>query len=205
MLLKVIIRESDVKTQATAAFIRQQLAALDEYIGTVDSNIKKFNTHVKSLNRDLERRRQQSTDVLTNLFKFYKAASDKVFVEYIMRKEEEYEEGPPMTADSLMNLAANKYKIWLRRNEWNAKSESETKILDLEAKLMSLQKMDKSKETVKKPGTHKKELKATKNPKRDKTKRDKPAWMTKAPSATEKGKYKTVDIKDYWWCDALAC
>ena len=40
MLLKVIIRESDVDTQATASFIRQQLAALDEYIGTVDSNIK---------------------------------------------------------------------------------------------------------------------------------------------------------------------
>ena len=43
-----------------------------------------------------------------------------------------------MTADSLMNLAANKYKIRLRRNEWNAKSEYETKILALESKLMSL-------------------------------------------------------------------
>ena len=43
------------------------------------------------------------------------------------------------------------------------------------------------------------------NPKNDKAKQDKPEWMTKAPSATEKGKAKTVDIKDYWWCDALAC
>ena len=124
MLLKVIIRESDVDTQATAAFIRQQLAALDEYIGTVDSNIKKFNTHVKSLTHDLKRRLQQSTDVLTNLFKGYKAASNKVFIEYIMQKEDEYEEGSPMTADSLMKLAANKYKIGLQRNEWNAKYES---------------------------------------------------------------------------------
>ena len=80
MLLKVIIRKSDVGTQATAAFICQQLASLDEYIGTVDSDIKRFNTHVKSLTRDLERRRQQSTDVLTNLFKGYKDASGKVFV-----------------------------------------------------------------------------------------------------------------------------
>ena len=107
---------------------------MDEYIGTVDSNIKKFNTHVKSLTRNLECRHQQSTDVLANLFKGYKAASDKVFVEYIMRKEEEYKEGSPMTADTLMNLAANKYKICLLRNEWNSKSESETKILALEAK-----------------------------------------------------------------------
>ena len=81
MLLKVIIRKSDVDAQATAAFIRQQLAALDEYIGTVDYDINKFNTHVKSLTRDLKRRRQQSTEVLTNLFKGYKADSDKVFVE----------------------------------------------------------------------------------------------------------------------------
>ena len=70
---------------------------------------------------------------------------------------------------------------------------------------MSLQKKDKSKGTVKKSGTHKKDLKATNNPKSDKAKRYKPAWMTKAPSATKKGKSKTVASKDYWWCDALAC
>ena len=51
--------------------------------------------------------------ILANLFKGYKAASDKVCVECIILKEEEYEEGSPMTADSLMNLAANKYKTWL--------------------------------------------------------------------------------------------
>ena len=68
------------------------------------------------------------------------------------------------------------------------RDESETKILALEAKLMSLQKKDKSKRTVKKYGTHKKEFNATKKPKSDKAKRDKPAWMTKSPSATEKGK-----------------
>ena len=126
---------------------------MDEYIGKVYYDIKKFNTHVKSLTRNLERRRQQSTDILANLFKDYKAASEKVFVEYIMRKEEEYEEGSPMTADSLMNLAANKYKIRIQRDEWNAKSESETKILALESNLMSLQKKDKSKGTVKKSKT----------------------------------------------------
>ena len=76
-----------------------------------------------------------------------------------------------MTTDSLMNLAANKYKIRLRHNEWNTKYESETKILSLESKLMSLQKKDMLKVTVKKSGTHKKDLKATKKPKSDKAKR----------------------------------
>ena len=178
---------------------------MDEYIGTVDSDIKKFNTHVKSLTRDLERRRQQSTDVLTKLFKGCKAASDKVFVEYIMQKEEEYEEGSPMTADALINLEANNYKIRLRRDEWNSKSESKTKIMALEAKLMTLQKKDNSKGTAKKYGIYKKDSKATKKPKSDKAKRENPAWMTKALSATKKGKSKTVDSKEYWWYDALAC
>ena len=95
-----------------------------------------------------------------------------------------------MTADALMNLAANKYKIQLRRDKWNSGSESDTKILALKAKLMSLQKKDKSKGTVKKSGTHKKDYKATKKPKNNKSKRDNPAWMTKEPSATEKGKIK---------------
>ena len=90
-----------------------------------------------------------------------------------------------MTAYSLMNLASNKYKIRLRRNEWNAKSKSETKILALEAKLMSLQKKDKSKGTVNKLVTHKRDLKVTKKPKSDKAKQDKTAWMTKAPSAQQ--------------------
>ena len=62
---------------------------------------------------------------------------------------------------------------------------------------MSLQKKNKSKGTVKKYENRKKDIKETKKPKRDKAKRDKPAWMTKAPSATEKVKSKTVNSKDY--------
>ena len=73
------------------------------------------------------------------------------------------------------------------------------------SKLMSLQKKNKSNGTVKKPGTHRRDLKVTKKPKSEKTNRDKPAWMTKAPSATKKGQFKTIDSKDYWWCDALTC
>ena len=87
-LLKVILRESDIGTHATAAHIRMQLATLDEYIGTIDSDIKKFNVYVKSLVQGLTRRHQTTNNLLTNLFKGYKAASDSPFVEYITRKEE---------------------------------------------------------------------------------------------------------------------
>ena len=70
---------------------------------------------------------------------------------------------------------------------------------------MSLQNKDKLKGKVNKSGTHKKDFNAKNNPKSNKTKRDKPEWTTKAPSATEKGKSKTVDRKEHWWCNALAC
>ena len=98
-----------------------------------------------------------------------------------MRKEENYEEVSTMTTESLMNLAANKHKIWLQRNKWNAKSESETKILSLEAKLMSLQKKDKSKGMVKQSGTHNGDLNVTMKPKSNKAKRDKPACQGVTP------------------------
>ena len=90
LLLKVIIRESYVNTQSTAAYISQQLAILDEYMQSIDSDINKFNVHVKEPIRKLQRSRQSSNDILTNLFNRYKAASDKAFVEYILMKEEEY-------------------------------------------------------------------------------------------------------------------
>jgi hypothetical protein len=47
-------------------------------------------------------------DLLTNLFKGYQAASDKVFVSYIGRKLEMYEKGKDMTSESLMQFEIGK-------------------------------------------------------------------------------------------------
>ena len=139
-LLKVILREADVDTQATAVYICQQLASLDDYMCQVDSDIKKFNIHVKSLLRDLLRQRQTSNNTMIHLFEGYKATSDKTFVEYILHREEEYKDGQLITPDQLMTLAANKFKMRTHKGTWNAPSESKTKILALKAKLASLEK-----------------------------------------------------------------
>ena len=202
-LLKVIIRESSVDTQATAAHIREQLASLDEYMQTVQSDIKKFNLHVKELILDLRRRREQSSDILTNLFKGYKAASDRIFVAYIERKEEEYEEGLVTTPDALMTLAANKYKVRVRKGEWNAKSSEEQKILALEAKLQQIQR--KAPPAKGKPGNPKDKKKGFQKDKNKDKKDPKPAWMLKKDDLATQGKSETVDDKEYWWCDALNC
>ena len=53
VVLKIIIRESDVDTQATASFIRSQLADLAPAMQSVRSDVEKFNQHVRTLLRGL--------------------------------------------------------------------------------------------------------------------------------------------------------
>ena len=67
-------------------------------------------------------RRQRTEDLLVNLFKGYKAASDKKFVTYIEQKEDEYNEGKDIDAISLMELAETKYKTLLETDKWKQPS-----------------------------------------------------------------------------------
>ena len=59
----------------------------------------------------LSTRGETSNDMLTKLFKGYKAASYSVFVKYIERKKETYEDGQDLTPTDLMVLAEKKFKI----------------------------------------------------------------------------------------------
>ncbi|KAI2494628.1 hypothetical protein MHU86_19906 [Fragilaria crotonensis] len=92
-LLKIIIRESHLDTNATTNQIRTKLSNLDSYILTVDSDIGKFNQYVKLLLQSLTARNQKTSDLLINLFKGYGAVSDEVFRAWLMRKQDDHEEG----------------------------------------------------------------------------------------------------------------
>jgi hypothetical protein len=83
VLLKVVIMESYIDTNATTRHIRQHLSQLHEYILTVDSDIEIFNLYVNGLINSLAARGQSTQDLLANLFKGYKAATDDVFVKYM--------------------------------------------------------------------------------------------------------------------------
>lgn len=191
-LFKIIIRETYIDTNATVTHIRTQLSSLDIYLPTIQHNITKMNQHVKQLLEGLAARGQTTNDLLANLFKGYKAASDRTFVTYILKKEEEYHDGDNVTPDLLMTLADNKYKTLVQLSKWNAPSPEEEKILALEAKL---EQMSKKKANTSQKNNARNQVKG-----KDQRKFQKPAWMSVAPKDGEP-KQKTVDGSEYFWCD----
>ena len=135
-LLKIIIRESHLDTNATTNQIRTKLSNLDQYIMTIDGDIHRFNDYAKSLVQALSARNQTTSDLLINLFKGYGAVSDVEFRNWLIRKQEQHEEGTEITPDDLMLAAKNKYDTMVERGTWNVPT-AEEKIVALEAKLES--------------------------------------------------------------------
>ena len=109
----------------------------------ISSNITQFNGYLKLLVRSLQARWQRAEALLTHLFKGYLAASDKSFVKDINDKKDRYEEGEEIDADKLIQLADNKYRLMKEREEWDAPSEKEEKILTLQAAVDRLTKTKK--------------------------------------------------------------
>ena len=86
-LLKVIIHKAYVDTNATVHHIHKQLNSLGTHIINLGSDIKKFNAKMMTYHKGLAARGATTTDLLTNLFKAYKAALDTEFVDYIKYHE----------------------------------------------------------------------------------------------------------------------
>ena len=197
LLLKILIRECHLDTNATVGGIRNRLSALDTYLPTVGYNITKFNMYVKNLVDQLRARGEFTNDLLINLFKGYLAATDKSFTTYIDKKLEAYEEGQDMTADQLMLWARNKYDLLLDKGTWNAPTEQEEKIIALQAQLKEMEK----KLSAKKPQQNQKgkSKSGTKPNDKKKSKRvEKPEWFTKKPTDI----HKTVqwNNREWNWC-----
>ena len=115
LLLKVLIRECHLDTNATIGGIQNWLSALDSYLPTMGYNITKSNMYMKNLVDQLWARGEFTNDLLINLFKGYLSATDKFFTTYIEKKLEAYKEGQDMTANQLMLWARNKYDLLLRQ------------------------------------------------------------------------------------------
>ena len=189
LLLKIIVRESHLDTNATSASIRTKLTDLDRYLPTIGNDITKFNTYVKLLIDGLRSRGETSHDLLVNLFKGYMACSDREFVAYIKRKQDSFEEGTPIQVDHLMKNAADKYKTLVQKGKWNAPDVHETKILALQAEIRKLKEKKKSASSTKKGNESKK-----------KKENEKPQWFSKRPSNEKLSKPKEWKGRKWYYC-----
>ena len=154
LLLKGIIRESHLDTNATTTNIRESLSLLDTYMPTITCDVTKFNKHVRQLELALHCGGEHTSDLLTNLFKGYLAALDCVFIDYIAQTKEACEDKTvkALTPDKLMEKANNKFKLHKERNEWNAPSPDKEKILALEAQVAGMKKAQNKSNATKPKG-----------------------------------------------------
>jgi hypothetical protein len=201
LLLKLVIREAHIYTNATVRHLREKISTLDGFIATIGHDIEKFNAHVINVVNGLKARGHTSQDVLANLFKAYKTVPDIEFVRYIKEKEDSYDDGNHTTEEALMLKAADKYKRMVEANEWKTPSPEHEKIIALEAAIKKLNsKQPKSNSTSTSTNGKAKKKSNNKSKEGETTSKTKPDWMTKAPP-TGSPRTKTVDEKEYFWCN----
>jgi hypothetical protein len=186
-LLKIVIRESHLDTNATTNQIRTKLSTLDTYIITIDSDIGKFSQYVKLLIQSVSARNQTTSDLLINLFRGYGAVSNETFRAWLTRKQDDHEEGNETTPDDLMISAKNKYDAMVEKGTWITPT-AEEKIVALEAKLTST--MTNLNKKVEETGDKSKQAG------RDRGKGDHPKNWPPPPKPGEK---KVAKFKDYTW------
>jgi hypothetical protein len=196
LLLKIVIREAHIDTNATVRHVREKISSLDIFISSISHDIEKFNAHVINIVNGLKARGHTSQDVLANLFKAYKTVPDKEFIRYIKEKEDVYDDGTDTTPEALMLRAADKYKRIVEAKEWKAPSPGHEKIIALEAAIKKLNA--KQANSSPKSKTDKTNTSDSQKGKQY-AKTLKPDWMMKAPP-TGSPHTKTKDGKEYYWC-----
>ena len=163
---------------------------------TVGSDIDKFNQYVSSKVEMLRARGEDSTDLLTNLFKAYNAAQDPEFVKYIRMKESEYEDGTDYTVAQLMGYALNKYKTLKQKNLWMAPTPMDEKILALTAEVRKYQAKDSNKRK-KAPATPARDSKPKKvHPSR----KAPPPFIDERPVTGKEREPRVYDGRNWWYC-----
>ena len=204
-LLKVIIRESYLDSNATVSTLRLNLTNLDEYVLSNGTDIVAFNAYVQSQVDGLAARGEITNDLIVNLFKGYRAMKDQAFLDYLRMIENAHEDGTAiMDPPTLMLKTANFYKNKLTRKEWEQMSPHEKEVLALAAKVERLQ--NESKKATRKArrptptGTNDDGKGGDK--KREKTKPRKPEWLykNKPPKPDAVLKYRIWNNTKWYWC-----
>jgi hypothetical protein len=140
LLLKVIIREAHLDSNASTRFAHANLSNLADQMKKQGDDIVKFNEYVRQQLDILASRGESTLDLLPNLMQGYKAVSDAAFVRYIEDMETKYDDGEfDYTPEQFMHLCANRYKVRLEGGLWNAPNRDQARILALQSQISQLQ------------------------------------------------------------------
>ena len=202
-LLKVIIRESYLDSNATISTLRSNISSLDNYIRDNGSDLVAFNAYVQSQIDGLSARGQITHDLTVNLFKAYAVVPDQLFRDYVNNIGNQHDDGTnEITAPDLMQRTVAFYKKALQRKEWEQPSAQQKEVLALQAKINSMQKKsDKRVKTVK--FAKKTSNVVTPNKKKDKQKgQTRPDWLVNntPPQDTTSKKHRLWNETKWWWC-----
>ena len=144
----------------------------------------------------LRARGETTSDLLTNLFKGYRAVKDQSFLRFVERLQDDYNRGQDMTPETLMEEAENKFKSLVQENSWKQPTDQDKQIVALTAQLEKLQKSKNNKRDGKKDDKDNKTGKGKENKKNNKKNKDN-KW--RPPDKDEK-QPRTIDGKEYWYC-----
>jgi len=200
LYFKAIIATAQVDTPATVSQIRYKLMNLSQHMQDIDSDIEQFNIDVQTYVMALEARGNSTSDLLVNLFRGYKSASDETFRKYICDREDDYNDGtlPNLTPEKLMSLAVNKYRTLVDDNTWNQESPQQKQIVALNAQIQKLIG-DRSKKPNSNNKDHKTKSTSKNKDKKTPKNRKYPDWKYKAPSGNEP-RAKSIKGKQFYWC-----
>ena len=208
-LFKYLVDVVNIDTRATVTHIRTNLSNLDSQISALNFDIEKFNLYVKEQRKQLQSRGERSDDILVNLFKAYNNVPDKVFVDYILRKKESYEEGSDVTVDTLMADSLNRYQALKSEGKWKLESPEDKNYVALQTELSEFKDLlkksklklsDKSlPKSSNKSGKKKNSNKSDHGNKQKSTKKADEKWR-KLPPKDNEPQSKVVKGKTYHWC-----
>jgi hypothetical protein len=133
-----------IETKSTVTNIIKQLNNLTGIMEQKQSDIKEFNNSVNLLLSGLRAQNHTIPDIITNLFEAYKSCEDSKFVEYMVRKEEAYEDNTitDLSAQKLMKMALEKFKTLQGRNQWKQKSSQELEFIAMQNELLKIKKLE---------------------------------------------------------------
>jgi hypothetical protein len=210
-LIKIIIRESFIDTQATTRILRAHLSSLPDKLEQFKGDIDQLNAFVKVTQDQLSAHGETTHDLLANLFKGCLSSKDPTFCRCIKKQQEDHDDGTGFTVDSLMTLASNKFKTLVEAGKWMALTDEQSKIIALEAKLGRLNNRSSNQPSSNRgrnnsgsSSRNSSSNSSTGNNNRNRQGRnqDIPAWMKKWPGKAfvEANKTKVRDGKEHWWC-----